>query len=340
MKKPIHFAAVLTAMALTIGACSQGAENSTSSESSSAGASASTSAAAASGEIQIEDNHGTQTIKRPVERVVATDNRAFEILDNWGVKLVAAPKPIVPFTVENYKKNDDIIDLGSHRDPNLEGIVAADPDLIINGQRFARQYDAIKELNPDVPMLELDPRKEEPIDSELKRQVKALGEVFGKDAEAEKLIADFDAAVERAKKAYDPSKKVMAVNVNGGEIGYIAPHKGRTYGALFDLLGMKPALEVENASDNHKGDDISVEAIAQSDPDIILVMDRDAALKQGDKDYQPAKNVLQGNDLLKNVKAIKDEAVYYAPDDTYTNENIITYTEILNAMADLFEAHK
>ncbi|MCF4007578.1 ABC transporter substrate-binding protein [Corynebacterium uropygiale] len=338
MKKPFYLAAVLTTMALTLGACSQGGDSTASSASESASSAVST--AAASGELQIEDNHGTQTIQRPVERVVATDNRAFEILDNWGVNLVAAPKPIVPFTVEHYKNNDDIVDLGSHRDPNLEAIVAANPDLIINGQRFARQYDAIKELTPDVPIIELDPREDQPLDSELKRQVKTLGEVFGKESEADKLIADFEAAVERAKKAYDPSKKVMAVNVSGGEIGYIAPHKGRTYGAIFDLLGLTPALEVENASDNHKGDDISVEAIAQSDPDIILVMDRDAAIKRGDKDYQPAKNVIENNDLLKNVKAIKGKAVYYAPDDTYTNENIITYTEILNEMADLFESQK
>ena len=30
----------------------------------------------------------------------------------------------------------------------------------------------------------------------------------------------------------------------------------------------------------------------------------------------------------------------YAPKDTYTNESIITYTEILNSMADAFEAAK
>ncbi len=48
-----------------------------------------------------------------------------------------------------------------------------------------------------------------------------------------------------AKKAYDGSSTVMAVDVSGGNIGYVAPGKGRTWGPVFDLLGLKPAPEVE-----------------------------------------------------------------------------------------------
>ena len=46
----------------------------------------------------------------------------------------------------------------------------------------------------------------------------------------------------------------------------------------FDEFGFTPALEVEGASDDHQGDDISVEAIADSDPDWIVVLDRDAGV--------------------------------------------------------------
>ena len=40
---------------------------------------------------------------------------------------------------------------------------------------------------------------------------------------------------------------------------------------------------------------------------------------------------------VKNVTAVKEGKIYYAPEDTYTNESIITYTEILNELADAFE---
>ena len=165
--------------------------------------------------------------------------------------------------------------------------------------------------------------------------------MFETEDEAEQLIADFDAALERAKDAYDSSKTVMAVNVSGGEINYIAPTVGRMYGPLFDLIGMTASLEVEGSSSNDQGDDISVEAIAQSNPDILLVLDRDAAVQSVDQEsYAGAAALINDNPALQNVTALQDDAVYIAPADTYTNESIITYTEILNGMADLFESQQ
>ena len=127
------------------------------------------------------------------------------------------------------------------------------PDLIISGQRFSK-YDAqIKELAPDVPLINLEPREGQPFDQELIREVTDLGEIFGKQDEAKKLVDDFNASIERAKKAYDGSSTVMAVDVSGGNIGYVAPGKGRTWGPVFDLLSLKPALEVEGSTDSHTG---------------------------------------------------------------------------------------
>ena len=129
----------------------------------------------------------------------------------------------------------------------------------------------------------------------------------------------------------------MAVNTSGGEIGYIAPGIGRTYGPIFDLLGMTPALEVSNASNDHEGDDISVEAIAESNPDWILIMDRDSAVAKEGEQVTPGTQLVKDNAALKNVTALKEGNVYAAPADTYIDESIVTYTQILNDMADAFE---
>lgn len=296
---------------------------------------------AAAETISIEDNFGTQEVPTEPKAVASTDNRTFEILNQWGIELVAAPKGLVPKTVDGYKNNDDIADMGSHREPNLEALVAAQPDLIINGQRFSSQHEEIKKLNPDTPLVNLEPRDGEPFDAELKRQVTTLGEVFGKQEEAKKLVEDFDAALKRAKDAYDGQSSVMAVNVSGGEIGYVAPSVGRFYGPIFDWVGLKPALEVKDSTNDHEGDDISVEAIADSNPDWLLVLDRDGGTNAAEEEgYTPALDVIKNNDALSRVAAIKEEHVVLAPADTYTNESIITYTEVLNALADALEAAK
>lgn len=286
--------------------------------------------------VTVEDNNGAQTISLPLTSVVATDNRTFETLSDWGVELSAAAVALMPNTIA-YSKDADIIDLGNHREPNLEAVVAVDPQLIINGQRFADFHKDFAELVPDAVVLELDPREGQPFDAELKRQTTVLGEIFGKQAEAKKLNDDLDAAIARAKAAYTAGDKVMGVNVSGGEIGYVAPSNGRTLGPLFDILGLTPALEVEG-SDDHQGDDISVEAIADSNPDIILVMDRDAAVAADEATYQPAAQVIEGSEALKNVNAVKNGNVIYMPNDTYTNEGIQTYTEFLNMIAEQLEA--
>ncbi|MDU0349258.1 siderophore ABC transporter substrate-binding protein [Actinomyces sp. MRS3W] len=322
------------AVSLVLAGCSGSTTDSTSaSDAASAGADT---AVAQASSVTIEDNYGSVEITLPVQRAASTDNRTFEVLAEWGVPLVAAPKGLMPSTVTAYD-GDDVADLGTHREPDLEALVAAEPDLIISGQRFSQYYDQMAELNPDAAIIELEPRDGEAFDSELKRQVTALGQIFGKETEAEQLNADFDAALERAKNAYDGSSTVMAVIVSEGNIGYSGPTTGRTWGPLFDLLGLKPALKVEESTDDHQGDDVSVEAIAESDPDWIFVMDRDAAVSADDPEYTPAADVISNNEAMQNVTAVSSEQIVYAPEDTYTNESIITYTEILNSIADAFE---
>ena len=322
--------ALLTSVRLGLGiaACSSSQSTDTSD----------TSAAQAASTITVEDNYGAVEIAVPVDKVVALDNRSFQILDQWGVDLVAAPIGLIPDTIPNYKNNTNIVDLGSHREPDLEALTAAAPNLIINGQRFSQHYEDIKKLNPNTPMVDFEPREDKNLDEELKRQVTALGEIFGKQEEAKKINDDFDAALNRAKKAYNGSDKVMAVNVSSGEIGYIGPGVGRTFGPVFDMLELTPALEVKDSSSNHEGDDISVEAIAQSNPDWIFVLDRDAAVAEKGETVVPAKEIISDSAPLKNTKALKEDHVVYAPADTYTNESIITYTVILNEIADAFES--
>lgn len=326
-------AALIVAASLTLVSCSSAGTE--------ADATATESAASqeAGSTVTVEDNFGTKDVPSPAQRVVALDNRSFELLDAWGVQPVAAARALVPETIPGIGDNEDIIDIGNHREPNLEAIVAAEPDVIVSGQRFSQYDEELGKLVPDAVLLDLEPRDGVPFDQELIRQTEALGKVFGKEAEAKQLVDDFTAALQRAKDAYNPEQTVMALNVSGGEIGYVAPGIGRTWGPLFDFIGMTPALEVDDATDDHQGDDISVESIAAANPDWVLVLDRDAGTKT-DEGSPAALNVIEDSAPLQNVNAVKEDNLYVAPADTYTNESIITYTEILNDLADKFEAAK
>ncbi|WP_404287918.1 siderophore ABC transporter substrate-binding protein [Glutamicibacter arilaitensis] len=321
----LRAAALLGVAALSLTACGANAE------------APAESAPASTSTVTFTDNNGEHTINTPAKSVVATDNRTFETLEAWGIELTAGAVALMPDTI-SYAKNEKVVDLGSHREPNLEAIVEVAPDLIINGQRFTQHAEKISALAPEATIVNLDPREGEAFDAELKRQTTVLGEIFDKQAEAKALTDDFDKAVARAKAAYNKDATVMGLITSGGEINYSAPGSGRSVGPAFDILGLTPALVVEDSSTDHEGDDISVEAIAKSNPDWILVLDRDGAVASEEAGYTPAADLLKKSEALANVTAAKEGNVVVMPADTYTNEGIQTYTEFFNDFADALEA--
>lgn len=321
----LRAAALLGVAALTLTACGSNS------------AAPAESAPASTSTVTFTDNNGEHTINTPAKSVVATDNRTFETLEAWDIKLTAGAVALMPDTI-SYAKDKNVVDLGSHREPNLEAIVEVAPDLIINGQRFTQHAEKISKLAPEATIVNLDPREGEPFDKELKRQTTVLGEIFGKQAEAKALNDEFDKSVARAKAAYNKDEKVMGLITSGGEINYSAPGSGRSVGPAFDILGLTPALVVEDSSTDHEGDDISVEAIAGSNPDWMLVLDRDGAVAADESGYTPAADLLKKSEALANVTASKEGNIVVMPADTYTNEGIQTYTEFFNDFAEALES--
>lgn len=290
--------------------------------------------------VTITDNHGEVEVPKNPKKVVALDSRNYEVLEAMGVDLIAAPKDVMPAT-SSYLKDEKVENIGDHREPNLELIAAADPDLVIVGQRFADYYDDIKELVPNASVIDLNTDVSEEAESPgnnllegLINSTTILGEIFDKEEKTNELIADLEESIEKAKNAYKGGS-VMGVITSGGEIGYAAPKYGRLWGPIYEILNLEPALEVNNVSSDHKGDDISVEAIAESKPDYLMVLDRDAGISS-EENAKPAKEIIEESQALKDLDVIKNDKIYYAPNDTYTNESIITYTEIFNGLAELF----
>lgn len=291
--------------------------------------------------VEITDAHGTVEVPVNPKNVVSLDSRSFETLAEWGVELAAAPVDLIPED-NPYKEDESIENIGNHREPNLEIIATVEPELVIVGQRFGNYYEDIKELVPEAVVIDLNFDVSEEADTPgenlvdgFKNITTSLGQIFDKNDEAEQLIADFDQAIENAKEAYNGTDTIMSVIVSGGDINFSAPHSGRVWGPLYDIFDWTPSLEIDKSSSDHQGDDISVEAIAETDPDWIFVMDRDAAVSSVE-DAVPAQDVIDNAPALQKTKAINEEQVLYAPKDTYTNESIHTFTELFEDLADAF----
>lgn len=289
--------------------------------------------------VEITDAHGTVTVPVNPKNVVALDSRTFETLASWDVKLAAVPKDVMPAD-SPYVKDESVQNVGNHREPNLELIAAAEPELVIIGQRFGGFYEDVKKLVPNAAVIDLNfdvsekaAAPGENLINGFKDSTINLGKIFDKNEEAEQLVAAFDQAIEDAKSAYNGTDKVMSVVVSGGNIGFSAPHSGRVWGPLYDIFGWVPALEVKGATADHQGDEVSVEAIAQSNPDWLFVLDRDASISS-ETDAVPAQDVIDNAPALKNTTAVTEGRIVYAPKDTYTNESIETFIELFENLAD------
>lgn len=329
---------IMAIFALMLAACSSSNNETSKPAASEAETSKQAEESAEPATVEVTDAHGTVTVPVNPKNVVALDNRTFETLADWDIELVAVPKAVMAAD-SPYVADENVQDVGNHREPNLEIIAAADPELVIVGQRFSGYYEDIKKLVPNAAVIDLnvDVSEEATTPGEnlvngFKETTITLGEIFDKQEEAEQLVADFDQAIEKAKAAYNGSDKVMSVIVSGGDIGFSAPQTGRVWGPLYEIFDWIPALEVDNTSADHQGDEISVEAIAQSNPDWIFVLDRDAPVT-GETDKVPAQDVIDNSPALQNVTAVTEGQIVYAPTDTYVNESVQTFIELFENIA-------
>lgn len=286
-------------------------------------------------EVTITDNHGEVTVPVNPEKVVALDNTVLQTLSDWDIKLAAAPKGVMGTVWPEYTDDESVLDIGNHREPNLENIVVAEPDLVIGGYRFASHYDAIKEVAPVT--IETNAREGEDPVAELARQTEILGQIFNREDDAKALVDALNTAVSDAKTNYDGKATVAGLITSGGKINYAAPGEGRGVGSLFTQLGLVPAIESKGSAD-HTGDEISVEAIAAANPEWLIVLDRDGAFQEDG--YVAAKELIEKSEALKNVPAVQKGQIVYLDANFYLTEGIQAYTDLYASVAKAFASAK
>lgn len=292
------------------------------------------------GTVTIEDDHGSHEINTDeLDSVGAFDNRLFRTLEDLGVELTVAPRALMREGVHGYADDEDILDTGIHREPNLELIVAAEPDLVITGQRYMEYYDEMASLIPeDSTILQFDEALEtDDFFTGLADVTATLGTIFDAETEAEELTGALKDATDRVEAAYDGDSTVMGLVTSGGDINYAGPQSGRGVSPVFQEFDLIPALEVEDESSDHEGDGISVEAIADSDPDWIIVLDRDG-MNPEDPEYTTAQELIAESPALQQVSAVQEGQTVYMPQHMYLTEDIQAYTEFLNDFADALES--
>lgn len=278
--------------------------------------------------LTVTTNTGDVEVPRDPQRVVALDNTSFETLQAFGVTPVAAPKQLLPTQVDAWQKDPNVLDVGTHREPKLEVVNRAKPDLIVGGKRFAKQGPTLAKI---APVVDLAPSPEKPdYVAALKRQTTTLGEIFGKQAKAKELNAALDASLARAKRAAT-GQTVFLANHNGGKIDNGA---GRIASLIepLDLTDVFATGGKAGSDSVHQDSGLAPETVAAKNPDVMIVMDRDAAAADG-KAVTPAAQTIAAQSAWKNTAFIKNGDVVVLEPQFYVTEGIQAYTAAYEQIA-------
>jgi iron complex transport system substrate-binding protein len=271
-------------------------------------------------EITIETANGPVTLMTLPKRVAALDNSSMLTVKAFGITPVALPKKLLADggDFDDWENDKNIADVGTHKEPNLEVLNEAAPDLIIGGQRFTDFQKDLEKIATTIDISPDDESKDGYVEG-LKTQTTILGQIFGQEDKAAQLVKDLDAAAAETA-AKTTGQKVFLAAVSGGKVDNGASRIGR----LLEPLKLKNVLDPNDASITavHNDSGLAPETIAELDPEFVIVMDRDAATGKG----TPAKELIESNQAFANTTFMKEGNIVYLAPTFYSDEGIQAYT--------------
>lgn len=253
--------------------------------------------------ITITHEYGEAKVTKNPEKVVVFDFGILDTLDELGVKVSGVPQATIPAYLEKYS-GEEYTNVGSLKEPDFEAINALKPDVIFISGRQAELYDQFAEIAPTV-FIGFDYGN---YMESFKKNMETVGKIFEKESEIQAEIDGIDKQIAAiSEKATEADQKALMVLANEGKVSAYGPSS--RFGWIHDVLGFKAADENIEVSTHGQG--ISFEYILEKNPDILFVIDRNAAIEQ---DAPPAKETIE-NELVKKTNAFKNGKIIYLDAD-------------------------
>jgi iron complex transport system substrate-binding protein len=249
-------------------------------------------------EVTVTHAQGETTVPVDPETVVVFDVGVISTLDSLDVDIAGVPDAVFPESLEQYG-GEEYIKVGSLFEPDYEAVNALEPDLIIVAGRSAAVYPQLAEIAPTVD-LTVD---NSDFFASFEERATSLAEIFGEEDAVADRIEALEARIAEVKEAAQDAGEALFIKTSASELSAYGP--GTRFGFVYNELGLTPADADLTAADH--GDAISFEYLAETDPDILFVLDRDAAIGESGT---AAEQVLD-NELVRGTKAWSDDDVHY-----------------------------
>ena len=297
--------ATLAALSLTACAASNAAESDDQADTAAPTDATETAEATAEAptEVTVATAQGEVTVPFQPERVVVIEHGILDTIDTLGAgeSVVAIPHHAAPSHLADFATTT--VNAGTLFEPDYEAINAAEPDLIIVGGRSAA---TLPELEKIAPTIDLSYGwGSDAFMSSFESNTLAVGQIFGVEEQATAALADVTAAAEQVAANAADDGKALVLMTSAGEVSAYGPSPEGRFDFVYGLLGLTPAID-QVGIDAH-GDAISFEFVSELNPDMLVVLDRDAAIGEpGD-----AASAVLDNDLVDGTLAVQNDKVVY-----------------------------
>lgn len=248
--------------------------------------------------ITVEHIRGTTQVKQLPQRVVVVGGHgSLDVLNRLGIEPVGVVTQMLP---EYLKKYSAAAPVGSMKEVDFEKIFTLNPDLIIAESRVIESYPMLSKIAATV-MYTVDNTN---YWADTQKNWRMLGEIFNKGNEVETIITQTQSQLDEIKKQVsDKNLTTLALMNNGNNVSMFGD-KSR-FAVVFDEFGFKQARTSE--TQNPHGNLISFEFIADAQPDVIFVLDREAAIGMSSGKAQS----LFDNVLIKSTPAYQHNRIIY-----------------------------
>lgn len=255
------------------------------------------------------------------ERIAVLDMASLDILDNLGMgdRVVGSASTSLEYLTD-YVDNEEVANLGTIKEADLEAVMECDPDVIFIGGRLASSYDALSEI---APVVFLSTDSELGIVKSVTKNAETIASMFGLEDEVSKKTEGFDERIKVLKKTAEGKTALVGMTTSGSF--NLMGNDGRC-----SIVGREVGFENLTAAESTSthGNEASFETVVEKNPDYIFVMDRDSAI--GADGAQTAKEIVE-NELVMGTDAYKNGRIIYLehPAVWYTAEGGITALNIM-----------
>lgn len=345
MKKKIVTLALSAVMAVSLAACGAGGNSDSSSSGStsasgssavsdvSSASAASDASTASSGEEKPETitvkslNANKEEVDLEVpydpERIAILDMACLDILDSLGVgdRVVGSASTFLDY-LQDYVTDENIENLGTIKEADMEAVMACEPDVIFIGGRLSSSYDALSEI---APVVYLSTDTEIGVVESVRKNASTIAAIFGLEDQVDELMADFDERIETLA-AFAEGKTAIIGMCTSGSFNVLG-NDGRC-SMIGREIGFENVGVDANADTSTHGNEASFEYVVEKNPDYIFVMDRDAAI--GTDGAQLAQDIME-NELVQGTDAYKNGQLVYLehPAVWYTAEGGVQALDLM-----------